>query len=66
MKLHPDFDTAIKEMTRLGDTFEPNPQAHAIYKELYHRVYQKMYGRLKPLYEGIRRAVSQGSRIGDR
>ncbi|HTP07762.1 MAG TPA: FGGY-family carbohydrate kinase, partial [Anaerolineae bacterium] len=65
LKLHPDFDTAIKEMTRLGDTFEPHPQAHAIYEELYHSVYQKMYGRLKPLYEGIRQVVSQRSRIGD-
>ncbi len=58
LKLHLDFDTAIKEMTRLGDTFEPNPRAHAIYDELYRNVYCKMYGRLKPLYEGIRQAVS--------
>jgi len=57
LKLHPDFGTAIKEMTRLGDTFEPNPQAHAIYEELYRNAYQKMYGRLKPLYEEIRIAV---------
>jgi sugar (pentulose or hexulose) kinase len=55
LKLHPDFGTAIKEMTRLGDTFEPNPQAHAIYDEIYHTVYRKMYGRLKPLYEALRR-----------
>ncbi len=57
LKLHPDFDTAIKEMTRLGDAFAPNPQAHAIYEELYQNVYQKMYGRLKPLYEEIRKVV---------
>jgi sugar (pentulose or hexulose) kinase len=55
LKLHPNFDTAIKEMTRLGDTFEPNPQAHAVYDEIYHTVYRKMYGRLKPLYEALRR-----------
>ena len=55
LKLHPDFDTAIKEMTHLGDTFEPNPQAHAIYDEIYRNVYGKMYGRLKPLYEALRR-----------
>lgn len=57
LKLHPDFDTAIKEMTRLGDTFAPKPQAHALYEELYQNVYQKMYGRLKPLYEEIRKVV---------
>jgi sugar (pentulose or hexulose) kinase len=56
LKLHPDFDTAIKEMTRLGDTFAPNPQARAIYEELYQNVYQKMYGRLKPLYDALRKA----------
>jgi sugar (pentulose or hexulose) kinase len=54
LKLHPDFDTAIKEMTRLGDTFEPNPQAQAIYEDIYRTVYGKMYGRLKPLYEALR------------
>jgi sugar (pentulose or hexulose) kinase len=55
LNLHPDFDTAIKEMTRLGDTFEPNPQAQAIYEEIYRNVYGKMYGRLKPLYEALRK-----------
>lgn len=55
LKLHPDFDTAIKEMTRLGDRFEPNPQAHAIYEEIYRNVYGRMYGRLKPLYEALRK-----------
>ncbi|CAG0936182.1 xylulokinase [Thermoflexales bacterium] len=55
LKLHPDFDTAIKEMTRLGDTFEPHPQAQAIYEAIYRNVYGKMYGRLKPLYEALRR-----------
>jgi len=55
LKLHRDFDTAIKEMTRVGDTFDPNPQAHAIYEEIYRHIYGKMYGRLKPLYEALRK-----------
>jgi sugar (pentulose or hexulose) kinase len=58
LKLHPDFATAIKEMTRLGDTFEPNPTAHTIYEEIYRNVYGKMYGRLKPLYEALRKVSS--------
>ena len=53
LQLHPDFDTAIQEMTHLGETFEPNPQAQAIYEELYQNVYRKMYGRLRPLYEAL-------------
>ena len=52
--LHPDFETAVAGMTRLGETFEPNPAAHAIYNALYRRVYKRMYPQLKPLYEEIR------------
>jgi sugar (pentulose or hexulose) kinase len=53
LKLHPDFDTAVKEMTRICNTIEPNPANHRIYEELYQKVYCKMYKRLKPLYEEI-------------
>jgi sugar (pentulose or hexulose) kinase len=53
--LHPDFDTAVREMTRRGRTFEPEPESRAIYDGLYRDVYLKMYRRLQPLYEEIRR-----------
>lgn len=56
LQLHPDFDTAIQAMTRIGATFEPNPQTREIYEEIYRHVYGKMYGRLKPLYEALRKA----------
>jgi sugar (pentulose or hexulose) kinase len=52
--LHPDFETAVAEMTHLGDTFDPDPSERAIYDGLYHQVYLKMYKRLRPLYEKIR------------
>lgn len=52
--LHPDFATAISEMTHQGDSFEPNLENHRFYNELYHRIYLKMYKRLKPLYQEIR------------
>ena len=52
--LHPDFDTAVREMTRLGQVFEPNASNHEIYDALYERVYKAMYPKLKPLYEEIR------------
>ena len=52
--IHPDFETAVKEMTHPGDTFEPNPQVHKIYDQLYRQVYLKMYDRLKPLYKKMR------------
>ncbi len=53
--LHPDFGTGISSMTRVGETFEPNPQTHDIYEELYQRVYKRMYRQLQPLYQVIRR-----------
>jgi len=52
--LHRNFDQAVAAMTRIGRTVEPEPENHKIYDELYRRVYLKMYGRLKPLYEAIR------------
>jgi sugar (pentulose or hexulose) kinase len=52
--LHPDFTTAVAEMTHVGDTFDPDPKNRAIYDGLYHEVYLKMYKRLRPLYEKIR------------
>jgi sugar (pentulose or hexulose) kinase len=51
--LHPDFSTAVREMTHLGEAFEPDAKVHAVYDELYHKVYLHMYSRLKPLYEEI-------------
>jgi len=54
LKLHPSFESAVKAMTHIGDTFEPDPKAHRIYNELYQRVYLQMYNRLRPLYNDIR------------
>jgi sugar (pentulose or hexulose) kinase len=52
--LHPDFETAVKSMTHVGDVFEPNANTHELYNALYQDVYKKMYKSLKPFYERIR------------
>jgi sugar (pentulose or hexulose) kinase len=52
--LHRDFGAAVREMTRPGRSFEPDPQTHELYDGLYQRVYLRLYRRLKPLYEAIR------------
>jgi sugar (pentulose or hexulose) kinase len=52
--IHPDFETAVKEMTHLGETFQPDLKMHKIYDQLYRQVYLKMYDRLQPLYKKIR------------
>jgi len=54
LRLAPDFQSAVNAMTRTGDVFEPDPQTHRLYDQLYTRVYKKMYNRLKPLYKDIR------------
>ena len=54
VKVHPDFRTAVAEMTHLGDVFEPNQDTQRVYTRLYNEVYLKMYDRLKPLYKVIR------------
>jgi sugar (pentulose or hexulose) kinase len=56
--LHADFPTALREMTHLGRTFEPDPPAHRTYDELYRQVYLRMYDRLRPLYDAIRSSTS--------
>lgn len=51
--IHPDYESALKSMNRLGTTFTPHSAAHTLYRELYEKVYLKMYRRLKPLYESM-------------
>lgn len=58
--LYPGFDEAVKEMTRIRDTFEPKPQAQAVYEEIYRTVYLKMYTKLQPFYREIQRIVGKG------
>jgi sugar (pentulose or hexulose) kinase len=53
MGIHPNFETAVSEMTHMGKVFEPIPRHHQIYDELYNKIYQKMYSQLHPLYEAI-------------
>ena len=65
LKLHRDFKTAVAEMTRIGQFFEPNMTTHKIYDQLYKRVYKQMYKRLKPLYEEIRSITGYPKRVGE-
>jgi sugar (pentulose or hexulose) kinase len=57
--MYTDFETAVAQMTRSGDAFEPDQKVHALYDELYHAVYRNMYSRLQPLYNQIRKIVRQ-------
>jgi sugar (pentulose or hexulose) kinase len=49
-----DFKSAVRQMSHVGDVFEPDLKNYRIYNDLYHMVYKKMYRRLRPLYKKIR------------
>ncbi|MEY3446224.1 MAG: hypothetical protein RIR45_979 [Pseudomonadota bacterium] len=55
LKLHPDFATAIAQMTRIGQVFLPQAEHARTYDQLYRRVYCRMYKRLQPLYRDIQK-----------
>jgi sugar (pentulose or hexulose) kinase len=63
LKLHRDFDAAVKEMTRVSRVFEPNPANRALYDGLYQRVYKRMYQQLRPLYEEIREITGYPTKV---
>ena len=49
--LHTDFTSAVREMTRVSEIYEPLPINQAVYERLYQEIYKKLYKRVKPLYE---------------
>ncbi len=53
--LHPSFEAAVAAMTRVAETRDPDPANHVLYDDLYRSVYLRLYDRLRPLYEEIRR-----------
>lgn len=53
LKFFPDFPVAVKEMTRIGKVFEPINENSRIYKELYEKVYTRIYKHLLPLFKEI-------------
>jgi sugar (pentulose or hexulose) kinase len=54
MGYYSDFDIAVSNMTKIGNTIEPNINNIKIYEDLYRKVYLPMYKRMKPLYDNIR------------
>jgi sugar (pentulose or hexulose) kinase len=54
LNIHPDFPTAVSEMTRTGATIEPIRDNVRLYDALYRDVWRRLYARLEPLYKRIR------------
>lgn len=54
MGYYPNFESAVNQMTKIGETIEPTKDNIQIYEDLYRKVYLPMYKNLKPLYNEIR------------
>jgi len=54
MKYHSNYQTAVKNMCRIGKVFEPIAKNREVYDDLFNKVYKKMYRKLQPLYKQIR------------
>ena len=51
--MYSSLDEAVKNMIKIKKVFEPDPKNVKIYKELYAKVYSKMYKALEPFYSQI-------------
>ncbi|MDQ7782907.1 MAG: FGGY-family carbohydrate kinase [Desulfomonilaceae bacterium] len=62
------FGSAIERMVRYDVFFEPDPRNAAMYRQIYERVYKKMYRALSPLYREIRAITGypEGPSAGER
>ena len=52
--IHSSFQAAVDNMVAFAQEFTPITENTAIYREMYQRVYRKMYESLEPLYKEIR------------
>ena len=49
-----DIDEAGTQMVHPSKVFTPDPAKARQYSEIYHKIYKKLYGRVKPLYQAYR------------
>ncbi len=61
---YPNFDAAVRSMTRIERTFSPCADAQTIYDQLYDRIYKRMYGTLRQFYTDIQKITGYPELIG--
>jgi len=61
--MYSSVEEAVLAMSRRDRAFEPDKGRAALYRELYERVYRKMYKALEPLYEEIRDITNYPERV---
>ena len=45
-----NVDEALENMVQIKDVFEPDMEAHELYKKIYNEIFCKIFNKLKPLY----------------
>ena len=45
------FEDAVEQMLHISGTYIPDMEANKKYERIFSRIYKKMYGRLKPMYD---------------
>ena len=63
---YPGVEAASRAMSGRSRSFEPDARNASLYRELYGRVYRKMYAALGPLYEELRDITGYPERPGRR
>ncbi len=53
MGVHKDVPTALAEMVHERDHFTPDPDNHALYSQIYIKVYRKIFHSLEKIYRSI-------------
>ncbi|MDR0718556.1 MAG: FGGY-family carbohydrate kinase [Treponema sp.] len=51
------YEEGLKEMVQIKDEFLPDKNDHSIYRELYEKVFTKMFNKLSPLYQEINEII---------
>jgi sugar (pentulose or hexulose) kinase len=47
------YEEGLQEMVHIKDEFLPDQKDHGIYRELYERIFTKLFSKLSPLYQEI-------------
>lgn len=63
MNFYDSFEDAVKNMCRTKEIYTPKVENADIYKQLFKKVYRRMYGKLKPLYRKIRKITDYPEKI---
>ena len=52
--IHPSFETAVANMTRCKDIFEPIPANQRMYETIYQEIYKPLYPALEPIFRKLK------------